>query len=132
MKSKLPIILAVLAGVGLTIGTMQLTRPGAANAEACSNPGVQPQSHTIMIMNSKAEPANITGRLCDTVTINNMDNVAREITFGPHENHVPYDGVSEKVLNLGQSFTLTLNKTDDVHFHDHLHDEVDGHILVIK
>ena len=132
MSSKLPIIIALITGVGITLVATQLMHTPAASAAVCKNQGVQSQNYNIMIMDSRVEPSITNGRLCDTVTITNMDKVAREIAFGPHENHIPYDGVAEKVLNLGQSFTITLDKIGDVHFHDHLHDEVDGHIIVSK
>jgi plastocyanin len=132
MKYNIPIIIALIAGSAITLGATQLMRASGASADTCYNSSAQPQSRIIMIMDNHVEPSITNARLCDTVTITNMDNVAREIAFGPHENHVAYDGVSEKVLNLGQTLTITLNKAGDVHFHDHLHDEVDGHIIVTR
>jgi len=43
---------------------------------------------------------------------------------------VPYDGVAERVLGKGQSFTITLNQAGNFHWHDHLHDEVEGYFTV--
>ncbi len=132
MKSKIIIIIAVLVGLGLGIGGTQLLRAKSDAGKTCSTPVVNAESHNIMIMGGKTEPSKITGKLCDSLTITNMDTVAREIAFGPHEKHVPYDGVAERVLNEGQSLTITLNQTGSFHFHDHLHDEVGGYFTVTK
>lgn len=70
--------------------------------------------------------------MCDTLTFTNKDAIAREIAFGPHEHHVPYDGVAERVLNKNQSFTVTLNQTGNFRWHDHLHDEVEGTFAVTR
>ena len=121
-------VVAALVVVGVGFMVSQSRSTSAENT--CK--GVASESHQVMIMDSKASPDHVTGKVCDTITITNMDNVAREIAFGPHEDHVAYDGVAEKVLNLGQKFTITLNKTGSYHYHDHLHDEVEGFFTVTK
>jgi len=45
---------------------------------------------------------------------------------------MPYDGVAERFLNKNESFTITLNATGTYHWHDHLHDEVEGYFTVSK
>lgn len=70
-------------------------------------------------------PETTNANLCDSITFTNYDNITREIAFGPHEDHVPYDGVAEKLLNKGQSFTITANQAGSYHFHD----KVDGHFF---
>lgn len=132
MKPKIIIVVAVLVGITLGVGSMQLLHTSTQASRPCSVPSNTAESHTIMIMNGKTEPGSVTGKLCDSLTITNMDTVAREISFGPHEVHVPYDGVAERVLNAGQSFTITLNQTGSFHLHDHLHDEVEGYFTVTK
>jgi hypothetical protein len=56
----------------------------------------------------------------------------REIGFGVHDKHVAYDGISERILNQDESFTITLDKTGRYHWHDHFHDEVEGYFSVTK
>lgn len=130
MTSKLPIIIALIAGTSLGVGAVELLHAPDSSAAICTSPNVQAHSRTVMIMDGHVEPRITSGRLCDTVTITNMDKVSREIAFGSHEAHVAYDGVAEKVLDGGRSFTITLNNVGDVRFHDHTHEEVEGHITV--
>jgi len=127
---KLWISLIALVAIALVAGGVGML-PNKTNADACSKPSGKGQSYSVMIMDGKVEPAGtVTAKLCDTLTITNMDSEAREIAFGPHEQHVPYDGVAEKVLNKDQSLTITLNKAGTYHWHDHEHDEVEGYFKV--
>jgi hypothetical protein len=81
-------------------------------------------NHTIIVKDDKAVPSSTAGKRCDTLTITNLDSVSREMAFGLHEQHTPYDGVAEKVLTKGESFTVTLVQTGKFKVHDHMHDEV--------
>ena len=132
MKSKLIIAVAILVGITLGGGSVALLQTKSQAGPLCSKPVGSSQSYSIMIMDGKVEPSTTTAKLCDTLTITNMDSQAREIAFGPHAEHVPYDGVAEKVLNKDQSFTITLKQTGTFHFHDHVHDEVQGYFTVTK
>ena len=81
-------------------------------------------NHKVVIQNDKATPANTTALHCQTLTITNLDDVGRDVAFGPHEDHVAYDGIKEEFLTKGQSLTVTLAQTGNFRFHDHIHDEV--------
>ena len=83
-------------------------------------------THVVTIKDDRATPASTVAPLCDRLQIVNDDNVTRLIAFGPHENHVPYDGIAEQTLTQGQSLTVTLNAAGSFRFHDHIHDEVVG------
>jgi plastocyanin len=120
------VIVAVVAVVGVALGLQHNSAPVACSA------GTKPTIHYVTIKNDQAAPAQTNATLCDSLTITNLDNETREVAFGPHEDHVPYDGVAEKVLRHGQSFTVTLNQTGTYRFHDHFHDEVSGNFTVIK
>jgi plastocyanin len=111
--------------VAALIAYAALTKPGPACAQTGAN-------HTVSIINNRPRPADISVRLCDKLTFVNKDNLTREIAFGAHDNHVPYDGVTERFLNKDQSFTITLNKVGTYHWHDHLHDEIQGDFTVNK
>ena len=127
---KLWIALVVLVGIALVAGGVGML-PNKSSADVCAKPSGNSQSYSVMIMNGKVEPnGTVQARLCDTLTFTNMDNISREVAFGAHEDHVPYDGVAERVLNKDQSFTITLNKAGTYHWHDHLHDEVEGFFSV--
>ena len=67
---------------------------------------------------------------CDTLTIRNSDPETRKIGFGEHDHHSAYDGVTERVLRQGESFTITLRDEGTYHFHDHYHDEVKASFVV--
>lgn len=84
----------------------------------------------VHIHDGKVSNVDVKGRLCDKITFMNEDAVTREVGFGSHDEHQPYDGVGEKVLNIDSSFTITLNQTGKFHWHDHLHDEVEGYFTV--
>lgn len=106
-----------------------------AMSQGSSDPGCRHttgDAHTVVISNSKPSTSHVYGKLCDTLTFRNKDDITREIAFGNHDHHVPYDGVAEKVLNQNQSFTVTLNQVGTFHWHDHEHDEVEGYFTVSK
>ncbi len=86
---------------------------------ACETKG---QNHTATIADNTIAPALTKASLCDTLTIINDDEATKLIAFGQHDDHVPYDGVSEKALIKGQSLTVTLNQAGMFHFHDHIQD----------
>ncbi|MDB5184722.1 MAG: hypothetical protein JWN38_530 [Candidatus Saccharibacteria bacterium] len=134
MNKKLSfLVVAVVIGIGLgSAGTALLIGRTAGNSAACDKPVASAQSHQMMIMDDKVAPANITGKLCDSLTITNMDDVSREIAFGPHENHVAYDGIAAKRVGPNESLTVTLNQAGSFHWHDHDHDEVEGFFTVTK
>ena len=102
---------------------------GTANAETCREKGA---SHVISISDNQMTPDHIEGKLCDTLTVKNNDNVLRFMAFGQHDEHKPYDGITQKNLDQGQEFTVTLNQTGSYIVHDHLHDEVKGTFRVSR
>lgn len=87
-------------------------------------------NHTIAVQGDKATPAHITAPRCDTLTIKNLDDTLRIMAFGPHENHIPYDGVAERELGKNGSFTVTLVQTGNFRLHDHIHDEAQATFTV--
>jgi hypothetical protein len=123
----LGIFIVVVIVLALGIGLMS----GHSAGSTCQGSGTVAR-HTIVITNSKVSDDKIQGKLCDTLTITNDDAVIREVAFGPHEHHVPYDGVAERLLSKGQSLTITLNQAGSFHWHDHIHDEVEGYFTVKK
>ena len=88
------------------------------------------QNHIVVIENDTVSPAQSTIAYCDTLTITNKDNKVRLMAFGHHDKHVHYDGVEEKELSQGQSFTVTAVSKGTFTFHDHEQDEVQGEFTV--
>jgi hypothetical protein len=112
-------VIVVLAGVF----SIAIAANKSGSANSCS---VKGPAHTITIKDSKLSAVNTSAKKCDTLTIRNLDPETREIGFGEHDHHTAYDGISERLLRQGESFTITLRTTGEYHFHDHFHDEVAG------
>lgn len=122
------LLIVVVVGGALAIGLSG----GRGSADTCAKSSRHATVTEVVVEQDKATPGRLTAHMCEQLKITNEDNVSREIAFGDHEKHVPYDGVAERVLNKGQSLTVTLNKLGTYHFHDHLHDEVEGFFTVTK
>lgn len=103
------------------------TAPGVSSKVNCQKHYL---NHVVIIQNNLVIPENTRASLCDTLTIVNKDNVLREIAFGQHDNHQPYDGVLEKALDQNASFSVVLNQLGTYIFHDHLEDAVKGSFTV--
>lgn len=117
----------LIAGV---IGALAFTnRNSVQGATSCTVAG---QRHTVVIQAGTMSPGHVDAHVCDTLTITNQDAKTRKIGFGEHDKHVAYDGVSERVLSSGQSFTITLNEIGEVHFHDHFQEEVEASFTVLR
>ena len=90
------------------------------------------KNHTVTLQDNKMLPKHTDAHLCDTLTILNKDPRGRLMAFGVHSRHIHYDGISEKQLGQGQSFSVTLGQTGTYKIHDHLEDEVQGNFTVTK
>jgi hypothetical protein len=126
MKYRASVIVAGL--VFVTVGGALAVGFGGAATDSCNTAhGV---AHLATIKNAQVSASQVSAKRCDTLTIVNEDAIEREIAFGVHDNHVPYDGVGERVLGKGQSLTVTLDQRGSFRWHDHLHDEVEGRFTV--
>lgn len=119
----LPIVTIVIAIGVIAAVSYALSQHGSNNSGSCTATG---HLYTATIKNDQVSPQTTKAGLCDKLQILNKDNITREIAFGNHDHHVPYDGVTTRTLRQGQSFTITLNAAGSYHFHDHFHDEVGG------
>lgn len=128
MKRPIKAVIFSLTVVALTglaaYGAVRLSdQLSSANTQNCSQKGAD---HLVVIKDGTVSPGDTTGKVCDTLTIKNEDDVTRFMAFGQHDNHQAYDGISERTLTKDQSFTIIMNKAGEFLFHDHLHDEVRG------
>ena len=126
MKSHKFVAVVVAGLVMLGLGTT-LTRAHTSGDQVCPRTGV---THVVTVENGYASPQNTYGQLCDKLMIINKDKIAREMAFGLHEKHIPYDGVTERVLRPGKSLTITFVQAGLFHFHDHDHDDSAGFFTV--
>jgi hypothetical protein len=116
--------LVLVAGVLV----VAFTSDNSASTTSCKNIGT---SYIVTIKDNEPDKPSVTAKRCDRLTIKNLDSTLREIGFGPHDDHLPYDGVAEKVLPQNQSLAITMVQTGTFHYHDHFHDEVAGTFTVL-
>lgn len=79
----------------------------------------------LVINNDEFNQKNIIQKKCDTLTITNKDDKIRHMAFGEHDKHKSYDGIREKQLTKGETFTVTLNETGSFILHDHDDEQVE-------
>lgn len=122
----LSVIGVVAATTGLVLLTVSLSSHYLDQKYADAHQGCFPNqaAHTMIIQNDKVAPNHINALRCDSLTIINRDMTERMIAFGPHEDHVAYDGVKEKMVGHNGALTVTLVEAGSFRFHDHIHDEV--------
>ena len=123
--------LALIIGLVILVigGVLAVLFSGGTAAAVCKSDTV-PVHYVVTIQNGKASNTSLQTVKCDTLTITNEDPTTREIAFGPHEKHVAYDGIAERVVGKGESVTVTMVKTGTFRWHDHLHDEIQGTFTV--
>jgi hypothetical protein len=129
-KTTFITIAVIVLAIGFVGGVIALTTAYSRHANADKDCGQKGANHSVIIKNDKVDPDHTDGKRCDTMTITNRDDESRLLAFGLHEDHVPYDGVAERLLAKNQSLTITLNQTGSFRFHDHEHDEVQGTFTV--
>ncbi len=124
----------ILAIAGTIFGAVwaanRLIRNTTQASPVCG-PGYH-DNHKVIIRNDVVTPSKTMAPICDTLTITNLDDRRRLVAFGPHEAHVPYDGITERLLDQGQSLTVTLVQVGSFRFHDHIQDEVQGTFVVTQ
>ncbi len=122
-----------VAIVPLAIWVTHTQTAQTANGEArCDTQAETRAAHVyhVVMQDEKATPQHTLAKLCDKLVITNLDPKERLVAFGPHEHHVSYDGVSERILAQGQSLTITLIQPGTFYFHDHTDDIVNGTFTV--
>ncbi len=87
-------------------------------------------NYRIMLMDNTATPSHIDAHLCDTLTIVNHDEVARDIEFGVHYKHQTYAGQTGKTIYSGRSMVVRLTELGTHQFHDHMMENVSGDFTV--
>lgn len=125
------VVLFVLVLAAVVFAAVAFTNH-QSRADTVSDCSTVNTDHQVIIEHDKMTPDHVTAPLCDRLTITNKDDTNRLMAFGPHEHHVAYDGVTERLLGPGQSLTVTFNQAGTFGFHDHLHDEVRGTFTVTK
>ena len=133
MKQAGLIIGVVVLIIGVSVASVELAGRflGGNEAKAATVQCSKIKTHyQVVFQNNQIMPDVTNAHLCDSLTIINKDNKLREIAFGPHDHHVAYDGVLERLLNQEQSLTVTLNQAGNFSFHDHIDDSLVGYFNV--
>jgi plastocyanin len=117
--------------VPLAIWVTHTATAQTGNEQARCSSVMQPV-HEVIIKNDQAVPDKITALQCDTLEFVNEDSGIILMAFGPHEHHISYDGVSERALGPGQSFSVKLVQVGTFHFHNHITDGAQGNFTVSK
>lgn len=122
--AAIAIVVGAAYGARLYLGAQSHAGPQTVQ---CKQVGVQ---LSVTITSGNPIPKDTSAKVCDRLTITNEDDRLRLIAFGSHDDHQPYDGVTEKILAQGQSLTVTLNQRGTYEFHDHLDPAVIGYFTV--
>ncbi len=124
-------LVLMVATVPFAIWVTHTATAQTGNQKARCSSVAQPV-HKVIIKDDKANPSHVVALQCDTLTFVNEDSSIKLVAFGPHEHHISYDGISEKALEPGQSFSVKLVQTGTFHFHDHISDTAQGSFTVNK
>jgi cytochrome o ubiquinol oxidase operon protein cyoD len=92
----------------------------------------QHPNHKLTIQNDKVTTPLVVANLCDTLTFINKDGIDLEITFGTHEHHSAYAGITTFALLKSKPNTITLSELGTFHFHDHERPQISGNFAVVK
>lgn len=111
-------IVAVAAVIGVAVAMQPLPDTAAAK---CDNSSAW---HEMRVGKDSVMPARVDGRQCDMLRIVNDTGSERTIMFGHADAMESYDGVHEKTLKNGESFSVRLFEKGEFHFHEHESDLV--------
>lgn len=92
--------------------------------------GVSKKAHTVTIEKDRFKPTEIRVKRCDTLTFLNADDKLHSAVFGTHDNHVPYGDFAQEYLLPKERISLRLFQSGSYLFHDHLHEEIKGRIII--
>ncbi len=133
LKNTALMVSGLLVVGGVTIlGSTQLAKALTVKSESATCTGRPSQTHTAVISNETVTPEQIIAKRCEALSITNLDDKTRLVAFGQHDKHTSYDGVSEKLLAKGESFTITLVQTGEFLYHDHDDETVKGTFSVFE
>lgn len=117
---------AIMAAVTVSFALNYLKHD---EVRSCESVG---QNHVVIIKNDHVEPQKLQVSLCHTMTLVNQDAKSRSISFGKHDKHVSYDGITSQVLGKDDSMRITFNQTGSYIYHDHFDEKVGGQFTVTE
>lgn len=148
-SSKVGIILAVVVIViGIAVGALVLMqKPGTKEPskndtssttttntnnsnQAGSSSAATTDGTVITFTDDGFDKAEYTSKAGDAVTVKNASSMDLQFSSDDHPAHRDHPELNEDVLSPGQSTTFTPNGTGSFGFHDHLHDQYTGVLIV--
>lgn len=119
----IPVLLLLI--LGFAIGTLYQYKKDKAGV--C---GVAQHNLTVVIQKERFKPAKIRAKRCDKLTFINKDNKMHSVVFGTHDQHIPYGDFIQEYLQPKERFSLRLSQSGTFQFHDHLHEEMTGQLVI--
>lgn len=117
-----PILVIAIVTVAAVVGVVVAMQPLPDTAEAkCKDASTW---HEMRVGKDSVMPARVDGKQCDMLRIVNDTGSERTIMFGHADAMESYDGVHEKTLKNGESFSVRLFEKGEFHFHEHESDLV--------
>lgn len=98
--------------------------------EAKNECGVSKHEYTVFIEKKRFKPAKVKAKRCNKLIFANKDSKLHSVVFGTHDNHVPYGDFVQEYLLPKERVSLKLFQAGTYLFHDHLHEEIKGQIIV--
>ena len=138
MKQTIIVIAVALiilgGGVGYVLMQRNTKAPAAADQTSRSsstlNSTEAKNGLTIVFTNNGFDKASYTVKAGSVVTVRNESNTEVEFSSGPHPTHFEDPEINMKVLGPGESGTFTPTTKGSHSFHDHIHDQYTGTLIV--
>jgi len=112
--------------VVLSLGHVFALSP--AHGQDCSKTNFQTFKINI---SDRFDPNEVHAHICDKLIFTAIDNSLHWPAAGPHPSHESYPGFDAgHALRAGESFEFTLTKSGAYSFHDHLHEQIIGSIVI--
>ena len=134
-KSSLPfviigVIVALLVGLSYFAYQSSTSPSPATPEEAADTPGESRATSTIIFTDDGFAPSDYTVKANQPVTVTNNSSMDLEFSSNNHPTHHEQSELNMSVLRPGESGTFTPTKPGTWGFHDHLHDEFVGKLVV--
>ena len=85
----------------------------------------------VKMENNSFEPKDLQVKVCDKLLFINLDDQPKWPAVGPHPTHTSYPGFdAQRGLKKAESFEFQVNRPGTYTFHDHLHEQVIGQIVI--
>lgn len=123
------VLAVVLVWVFKNIVTKSPEQAVAADRVTCAS---SKEAKTITIDMEGFHPEKMTLHACDILTFQNTDTKYHQPAFGAHPKHLIYPGYPDEPLKPGTSRSVILTAIGTFKIHDHIYDELEGELDILK